>query len=203
MDKRITWKKITAILIVALLCLCGYLGFLHYNFYINGIQSQNSDIEYDADTISDINLIKEENKPTIVVFGADYCPTCVNYKPYVKEINRIYGDEITIRYVDTSVHVDIRKEYNIELIPSTLFFNGDGSVYIPTDEIEVDENEEEIDERKYISEQYTLVEGSYFKANNKFEYAIDNNRKLAYCKYIGLLDMLQLEQIAEDLLKKQ
>ncbi len=200
MIRKFSYKKLSAFLTVIVIFLCGCIGFLYCNFYARGLK-YNNDIEYDADSISDINNIKMNNKPTIVVFGADYCPVCINYMPYVKEINRIYGDEITVKYVDTSVHVDIRKDYNIELIPSTLFFYGDGSVYIPTDEIEVDENEDEVDEREYISDQYTVVEKMYFKANNKFEYAIDRNQELAYCKYIGLLDMLQLEQIAEDLLK--
>ena len=171
----------------------------------NGAEPIKWTVLYDADTISDINFIKEYDKPVIVVFGADYCPICVNYKPYIKEVNQIYGDEITVKYVDTSVHEDIRKEYNIELIPSTLFFYADGSAYVPTNEIDVDENEEEVNERKYISDKYTIVEGSYFPMaiNYKFEYAIDSDGELAYCKYIGLLDMLQLDQIAKDLLKKQ
>lgn len=204
MDEKLIYRKVFIILMAAILCLEGYIIFLYYNFYRDDVQP-HSNIEYDADTISDINFIKEYDKPVIVVFGADYCPICVNYKPYIKEVNQIYRDEITVKYVDTSVHEDIRKEYNIELIPSTLFFYADGSAYVPTNEIDVDENEEEVNERKYISDKYTIVEGSYFPMaiNYKFEYAIDSDGELAYCKYIGLLDMLQLDQIAKDLLKKQ
>ena len=71
-------------------------------------------IDFDADTMDEINELKTEGKPIIVVFGADYCPTCVSYRPYIKELNRIYGEGIVIKYIDTVEHESIRKEYNIE-----------------------------------------------------------------------------------------
>ena len=47
---------------------------------------ENTDFEYDADTLEDIDKLKGQNKPIIIMLGADYCPTCKNYKPYVKEM---------------------------------------------------------------------------------------------------------------------
>ena len=93
--------------------------------------------------------------------------------------------------------------YNIELIPSTLFYYSDGSAYLPSNEIDVLKNEEEVTGREYISEKYKIVSGSYFEANPLFEYGIAEDLNLGYCKYVGILDMLQLEQIAEDLLNQR
>lgn len=157
-------------------------------------------IDFDADTMDEVNGLKTENKPIIVVFGSDYCPTCASYKPYIKELNQDYGDKIVIKYIDTTKHEDIRKEYNIELIPSTIFYYPDGEAYRPKDSIEIESINEVVDELKYVSDTIITVSGDELSLNNSFEYGVDENGELVYCKFIGLLEMLQLEQIAEELL---
>lgn len=157
-------------------------------------------IDFDADTMDEINELKTEGKPIIVVFGADYCPTCVSYRPYIKELNRIYGEGIVIKYINTVEHESIRKEYNIELIPSTIFYYADGKAYQPNDSIEVEPSNEVVAKRKYVSDTIIPVSGDELSLNNGFEYGIDENGGLAYCKFVGLLEMLQIEQIAAELL---
>lgn len=157
-------------------------------------------IDFDADTMNQVNELKNEGKPIIVVFGADYCPSCISYRPYIKELNRIYGEEIIIRYIDTVEHESIRKEYNIELIPSTIFYYADGEAYRPNDSIEVEPTNETVTEKKYASDTITIMSGDQLNLNSSFEYGMDVYGKLVYCKFVGPLEMLQIEQIAEELL---
>lgn len=194
-------KQILSILLVVMSLIA-----TNSSFYCLKLRSQLSicvaqvDIDYDADTMSQVNELKNEGKPIIVVFGADYCPTCISYKPYIKELNRTYGEEITIKYIDTVEHESIRKEYNIELIPSTIFYYADGKAYRPNDSIHVEPTSETISERKYISDTITIMSGDELNLNNSFEYGMDKNGGLVYCKFVGLLEMLQVEQIAKELL---
>ena len=154
-----------------------------------------------AQTIDEINALKQENKPLIVVFGADYCPTCINYKPYIKEMAELYGDQVDIKYVDTVDCEDIRDDYNIEFIPSTLFFDKEGNPYKPSKDLEVIRSDEKTDDRQYISSEYVIAEDGHFDYNDQFEYGLDKNNNHAYTKFVGLLDMLQLEEIIIELIR--
>lgn len=158
-------------------------------------------IEYDAETIEEIDKLKEERKPIIVVFGADYCPTCRNYLPYIKELAKTYKDKVIIKYVDTAKHQNIRKLYNIEIIPSTIIYDANGEAYKPSENIDVYESKEVVEDRKYISEDIVIKTGESLGLNNNFEYGLDKKARIVYTKYVGLIDIIQLENIIEDLLK--
>lgn len=159
------------------------------------------DVFVQAQTIEDINVLKQENKPLIVVFGADYCPTCINYKPYIKEMAELYSEQVDIKYVDTVDCEDIRDDYNIEFIPSTLFFDKEGNPYKPSKDLEVIRSDEKTDDRQYISAEYMIAEDEHFDYNDQFEYGLDKNNNHAYTKFVGLLDMLQLEEIIIELIQ--
>lgn len=161
--------------------------------------SQDS-IDFDANTADEINDLKSDGKPMIIVFGADYCPICISYRPYIKELNRIYGEKIVIKYIDTVAHEGIRKEYNIELIPSTVFYYADGTIYRPRDNIEVNPTNETVSDFKYVSDTITIISGDELNLNNSFEYGVNEYGELVYCKFVGLLEMFQLIEIAEELL---
>ncbi len=154
-----------------------------------------------ADTLEEVLSLTREGKPAIIAFGADYCPTCVNYEPYIKELNALYGEDILIRFVDTVEHEAIRKEFNMELIPSTLFFYGDGSVYLAADNIEVAEPEPFTGTPKHVSDTLTEVSGDVLGLDNYFSYGLDAGGNPVYCKYVGFLDFVQLKQLAEALLQ--
>ena len=65
----------------------------------------------------------------------------------------------------------------------------------------LDVNTEKVEERKYISEDIIIRTGESLGLNNKFEYGQDKKNRIVYTKYVGLIDILQLENIIEDLLK--
>lgn len=184
--------------IVGLTIYCSFLE-TQLNAVNTDFQISNS-IGYAADSYEDVEMLAQQYKPTIVVFGADYCPTCVNYKPYISALNLEYGDRITIKYVDTVAHESIRYVYNIELIPSTLFYDAAGNPYVPSEKIVLEDVGEIVEERRYISDTIDVVHGDDLALNNVYEYGASKSGKLVYCKYEGLIDMLELKQIAEELL---
>lgn len=194
-------KKVILLLLVVVSLVAIAFGYCCIQLHNQlSLYITQADIDFDADTMDEINELKTGGKPIIVAFGADYCPTCVSYRPYIKELNRIYGKEIVIRYIDTVEHESIRKEYNIELIPSTIFYYADGKAYQPNDSIEIEATNEVVSERKYVSDTIKDISGDELSLNNSFEYGVDECGGLAYCKFVGLLEMLQIEQIAEELL---
>jgi thiol-disulfide isomerase/thioredoxin len=173
---------------------------------VNKLEAGSSDatassIYYDAETIEEIDALKAEGKPMIIVFGADYCNVCVNYKPYLREVNQEYGDKVIIKFVDSKEHEAIRSEYNVEFIPTTLFFDKDGNAFIPSDEVTPTPSDEKADERKYVSDTFEPKTGEELGLNTNYEYGVGADGEIKYCKFVGLLTKTQLEQIAEELLQ--
>ncbi len=189
----------------AVTCLLVILALLFLYFNVLAVlRSHDVDaIQYDAESQTDIEALLRFGKPVIVAFEADYCPTCENYVPYIKELRALYGDKICIKYVDVAANEEIRNVYNIELIPSTIFFTSDGKVYRPGNDLTLDESERYDGDRRYVSETAKIVNGESLDLNGAFEYGQGEHGELIYCKYIGLIDMVQLKQIAADLLEEQ
>ena len=159
------------------------------------------DIEIDIETIEEINALKQYKKPMIIVFAADYCPTCRNYIPYIKELYEKYKDQVIIRYIDTVKHKSIRNVYNIEIIPSTIIYDKNGEAYRPTEDVNVYETDIIVEDRKYKSDTINIVSGDSLGLNNNFEYGQNETGEIVYTKYVGLIDLVQLEEIIEDLLQ--
>ena len=158
-------------------------------------------LEFDAETIEEIDSLKQYNKPMIIVFEADYCPTCRNYMPTLDNIYEKYKDYLIIKRIDTVKHNAIRKLYNIELIPSTLIFNADGTPYKPSENISMKGTASTVKERKYVSDNISIVSGNDLGLNTAFEYGMDENKNLVYTKYIGYLTLTQIEEIVGELLE--
>ena len=112
-----------------------------------------------------------------------------------------YKDKAVIKYVDASKHSNIRKLYNIEIIPSTIIYDANGEAYKPSDNINLNKNTEIVKDRKYVSEDTIIETGDNLGLNNNFEYGLDKKNTIVYTRYVGLIDMDQLKNIMEDLLK--
>lgn len=197
-DKR----RITAILIAIIVGLCMYCAYLKQpsGRSAEAIVCPSQIASFDANTFEEIESLKEEGKPMIIAFGADYCPTCVNYRPYVDALAAEYEKSIIVKYIDTEKNEPIRYEYNIELIPSTIFYDGNGTVYIPSEDVALTAFEDLVESREYISDKIEICTGDELALDANFEYGVNTEGELVYCKYAGLIEMTQLRQIAEELL---
>ena len=194
-------KVIKSISVVILLVL--FIISLSFNIiYFRKDNNTWNEILCDADSIEDIYKLKENDKPLMVFLGADYCSTCINYKAYIKEFYEQYGSRITIKYIDTEKHNSIRKEYNVEIIPTTIIYNSNGEFYNASEKIVLFENNEKVDEKKYQSDKSIIRSGEELGLNINFEYGQDRNGRIIYSKHTGIIDLVQLKDIAEELVKK-
>jgi len=162
-----------------------------------------NDILCNADTIEDIYKLKEKDKPLMIFIGADYCNTCINYKAYIKEFYEQYNSKITIKYVDAEKCKNIRKEYNVEIIPTTIIYDSNGEFYNASEKIVLFENNESIDEKRYQSDDSIIISGENLGLNTNFEYGQDRKGRIIYSKHTGIIDLVQLKDIAEELIKKE
>ena len=105
----------------------------------NAENTQNE--EFDASklrlhvrSINDQELTEYE-LPIIIDFGANECIPCKKMAPVLESIYEEMKGKAIIQFVDTWKYPIAAREFPIQIIPTQLFINADGTAYIPSDEI--------------------------------------------------------------------
>lgn len=96
--------------------------------------SQNPDFVLDTDTI-DMKQLTSYGVPIIIDFGADWCGPCQQFAPILEAAHDKVGENAIIKYVDVDKSSDLANQYPVKVIPTQVFFNADGTPYVPGDSI--------------------------------------------------------------------
>lgn len=96
--------------------------------------SQNPDFVLDTDTI-DMDQLTSYGVPIIIDFGADWCGPCQQFAPILEAAHDKVGESAIIKYVDVDKSSDLANQYPVKVIPTQVFFNADGSPYVPSSSI--------------------------------------------------------------------
>lgn len=99
--------------------------------------TENEEFVLDATAI-DLDALKAYGLPIIIDFGADYCAPCREFYPVLETINAEMQGKAIIKFVDTEKYSDIASAYPLQVIPTQVFFNSDGTPYVPSDSIDID-----------------------------------------------------------------
>lgn len=130
----------------------------------------NEDFKLKVNKKIDWEKLKSYNLPIIIDFGADYCMPCRQMAPTLKEINQEMQGKAIIRYVDIERYPRIAEDYPIELIPTQILVNSDGTPFMP-------ENAEEKD----------------------LQFMKDENGEIIYTIHIGILTKEQMKTMLKEM----
>lgn len=102
---------------------------------------QPSDVPYPLE-ISTVELdeMKKSGLPIIIDFGATECIPCKEMAPVLAKLNGEMQGKARIHFVDVWVNPTASQGFPIQLIPTQLFVNADGTPYIPKDDLEIEFN---------------------------------------------------------------
>ncbi len=127
MDKKLAMQIIVPIVMVMIIA---GIWIVQKN---NDKVSIYDDFEFPlvSDTI-DLNELKSHKLPIIIDFGADACQPCKMMEPVLIKINANYQGRAIIKFIDIWKNPGAAREYPIQVIPTQLFINADGTPYIPT-----------------------------------------------------------------------
>lgn len=75
-------------------------------------------------TKKDLEKKLEGKRFTIVDFNAKWCGPCKKISPVLDKIQTEMGDKVQIIKIDTDENPTVSDEFNIESLPTLLFFNG-------------------------------------------------------------------------------
>jgi thioredoxin 1 len=62
----------------------------------------------------------------MVDLGAEKCVPCKLMAPILADLKRDYADQFTTDFIDVWKNPDAGKQYNVELIPTQIFYDADG-----------------------------------------------------------------------------
>ena len=97
----------------------------------NQLEDYNSDFDFDVTSRIDIEKLKSYNLPIILDFGSDGCIPCREMAPDLKNLNQELKGKAIIKFIDVWKYPSIAEGYPVDLIPTQILINSDGTPYKP------------------------------------------------------------------------
>lgn len=136
----------------------------------NKIENINEDFELNVTGDLNLEKLKLYKLPIIIDYGAEWCPPCQMMKPDIIKLNKELQGKAIIKMVDVDENIDAADGYKINLLPTQILINSDGTPYIPKDH---------------------SIEG--------FEMVKDENGEVLYTMHVGILTKSQIMNILEEM----
>ena len=128
-------RKIILIIVVFII-----LALVAGIWYIKQKEKPKHENELKLETpleITSLNFeeLKNKNMPIILDFGSDSCVPCVEMEPVLEKIKLDYQNKAIIHFIDVWKYPEVAQDLPIQVIPTQLFINSDGTPYKPSKEI--------------------------------------------------------------------
>lgn len=86
-------------------------------------------------TKTDLEKIKAYGIPTVIDFGSDDCIPCKEMAPVLETLNAEWQGKAAVQFMDVWKYTDGVENFPVSVIPTQVFFNADGTPYVPSDSI--------------------------------------------------------------------
>ncbi len=93
---------------------------------------QHSDFALVAQSI-DLKKLQEHKLPMIIDFGADACVPCKAMAPVLVKLNAQMQNKAIIKFVDVWKNPNASQGFPVQVIPTQIIVNADGTPYVPKD----------------------------------------------------------------------
>ena len=100
-------------------------------------QDQDTDFALEAESI-DLAVLFAYKLPIIIDFGSDSCIPCQEMAPVLQSANADYQGRAIIKFVDVWKYTDAANNFPVQVIPTQVFFNADGTPYVPSGDLGVE-----------------------------------------------------------------
>ena len=98
-------------------------------------QLAGADFSLDATELVDYEALAEYGLPVIVDYGAHSCIPCKEMAPVLETLNAEMQGKAFIKFVDVWQYYEAAANVPIQLIPSQVIFNPDGTPYEPSGDV--------------------------------------------------------------------
>lgn len=87
-------------------------------------------------TKTDLKTIKAYGIPTVIDFGSDSCIPCKQMAPVLETLNNEWQGKAAVQFMDVWKYTDGVSDFPVSVIPTQVFFNADGTPYVPSEAIQ-------------------------------------------------------------------
>lgn len=132
MDKRKLIRIIVPIFIV--IVIAGIWVFKNSNpSSVDSVPPNNSqDFVLETEAI-DLDALAAYGLPIIIDFGSDSCTPCKEMAPVLEAMNAEMQEKAIIKFVDVWKHSEAAVGFPIQVIPTQVLINADGTPYVPSE----------------------------------------------------------------------
>ena len=96
---------------------------------------QDADFSLYINETGDFSDLAEYNLPIVIDFGADYCVPCKTMEPVLIAVNEQMYGKAFVKYVDVEENPEAVGNVPVQVIPTQLFINKDGTPFVPSEEL--------------------------------------------------------------------
>jgi len=107
------------------------------NTETDSAQDQDADFALEAEAIN-LAALFAYKLPIIIDFGSDSCIPCQEMAPVLKSANGDYRGKAIIKFVDVWKYTDAADNFPVQVIPTQVFINADGTPYVPSGDLGVE-----------------------------------------------------------------
>ncbi len=133
MQKKQIFKVVVPILMIAVVA---GIWFVQKDKEAQMSNPSDVPVDFALHTSSiDLPALKEYELPTIIDFGATECIPCKAMAPVLVTLNEEFQERAIIKFVDVWVSPSAADGYPVQVIPTQVFYNADGTPYFPSDEV--------------------------------------------------------------------
>lgn len=84
----------------------------------------------------DLETLKSYKLPMVIDFGSDSCIPCQQMAPVLVTLNEEWQGKAIVQFVDVWKYTDAANYYPVSVIPTQVFFNADGTPYVPSESMQ-------------------------------------------------------------------
>lgn len=101
----------------------------------NGNTDKEEDFSLEETGLIDYEALAAYGLPVIVDYGSDSCIPCKQMAPVLEKMNEEMQGKAFIKFVDVWKYPEAAENVPIQVIPTQVLFNADGTPFVPSDEL--------------------------------------------------------------------
>jgi len=122
-------KKQFKVVILIAMCLAVTAIYLGKNVYFKKESpKEQAKVESQNGSAKEVT----SNGPSLLEFSTETWPSCVQMVSVMKEVEKEYEGKAVVKILkvdENEENYNLAKKYNIRVVPTLIFLNGDGTVY--------------------------------------------------------------------------
>ena len=135
MDKRKLIRIIVPLFIV--IVIAGIWVFKNSNLGSADSVTPNNSEDFVLETEAiDLDALAAYGLPIIIDFGSDSCIPCKEMAPVLETMNAETQGKAIIKFVDVWKHAEAADGFPIQVIPTQVLINADGTPYVPSEDMD-------------------------------------------------------------------